>query len=228
MNPFKKKKKKVDIIDSETSELLATSEIEVDERGIPISKAQPSQNPTEREPSKEDVIEAQQDVIADLRAKLEVVSDREFERQKEDLAKEGIDVSNITEPEQLEQAKKELQAKRTGRSAGKGASGSSTLEGQLRGSNPHYGEKAYPSYGAMIRDLRKSEKSPNPEVSERATAILNALFKKAMLATEKGKMRLPSEIKGISLEEQKEMLEKSKIPKRFYKDPRRPQKKESD
>ena len=173
MNPFKKKKKKVDIIDSETSELIATTEIETDERGVPINQAmQPNENPTETEPNEEDVISAQQEVIEDLKAKLEVVADREFERQKEELAKEGIDVSGITEPEQLEQAKRELKAKNTGRyDSPTYASGAYLGERQRTGRS----EKGYESYPEMLKDLRKRERLGDKE----AKRILEALWKKA-------------------------------------------------
>lgn len=191
-----KKTKKVDITDSESGKVLATTEIEVDERGTPISRIPSPSTEGSTDKTKEQL----EDENADLKAKLEFIADSAFEKEKERLAMEtGKDTAYIETPEQLE-AFKQIVAKE--KPEKREYWGTAPLnEAQRTGRT----EKGYESYGEMLKDLRKRERLGDKE----AKRILEELWKKAH-----GKLSdLPTE----PSKEQREEYHEPTVGEGFYK-----------
>jgi hypothetical protein len=70
-----------------------------------------------------------------------------------------------------------------GGGAGQPAGSAPLSTGQITGGTPQVG--GYDSYEAMIRDLRKKEHSPNPEVAAMAKNALTELFRKWAMSVKK-------------------------------------------
>jgi hypothetical protein len=85
--------------------------------------------------------------------------------------------------EDLERVRNQLVVSGKGTGTGTGAAGTVPLSNQqAQGSQKSGG---YDSYEAMIRDLRRRERSSNPEEAAEAKAVLDELFKKWTVAVKK-------------------------------------------
>jgi len=101
------------------------------------------------------------------------------------------------EKEEKEKKEKELAEKNADP---QGSSGTAPLTGQSKVEGAST-EGGYDSYVAMIKDLRRKEKSSNPEEAAEAKAIINEFFKKWARAVKK---KYEGQGRGIYMEEEKQ------------------------
>lgn len=117
----------------------------------------------------------------DLEQKLTLIAEKEFDKRKDALSREGYNVDSVTTPEQLKAL--ELQSQKFKRESWDGSGTAPLNSAQIYGTpltsdnqQEELGEREYDSTEDMILDLNKEAKSGN-KVAEK---VLNQLGNKAL------------------------------------------------
>ena len=118
-------------------------------------------------------LEAKDEQIEDLKAKMELLASTEFNRQADFVEKMGY--KRPSTPEELEDVKDKIEDKKHN----KNPSGIAPLSGQ----SSNYNREGYENYGEMLKTLRDREARGDQEAKE----IMDKLFQKFIRKVQRDK-----------------------------------------
>ena len=118
----------------------------------------------------------------DAVSKLSIIAEQKMNEKRESLKRQGYE-GELNTLEDIQNAREWEKENRNNRiEVGKGGSGQIGIEGNLGNKN----EESWDSYESMVFALAEQKHSENPQVRERATKILDELWKKNLAGIKSG------------------------------------------